>query len=211
MTAHNYDPKWLSWAKDLQALAQTGLHFSENTYDRGRYETIQRIAAEIMAEHSSLPPQAIVDLFSRDSGYATPKVDVRAAAFQDGRLLMVKERTDGLWTIPGGWADVNESPREGAEREALEESGFTVHATKLAAVFDRSRHPHFPPFPFHVYKLVFLCEIMDGEPTPNDEIEEVGFFAPDGLPPLSITRITEKQIHRLFEHAESPAMPTDYD
>ncbi len=201
---------WLL-ARRLQALAQTGLTYTTGHYDRERYQTVSAIAAELMAMQCDTPMETFRQLFAQQDGYATPKVDVRAAMFRDGKVLLVQEATDGLWTMPGGWADVNDSPTEAVEREALEESGFKVKAVKLAAVYDRARHPHDPPFPFHIYKLFFLCEILGGSPTTSVETLAVDFFAPDALPPLSITRILPGQILRLFEHAKNPSLPTEFD
>jgi len=124
---------------------------------------------------------------------------------------MVKEMSDGLWTLPGGWADVNEAPSVGVVREVREESGFEVRAVKLAAVYDRACHPHHPPFAFHVYKMFFLCEITGGAPRPSTETTEVGFFTPDALPELSSSRVLPFQIHRMFEHHQAPDLPTDFD
>src|SRR6185312_7347194 len=175
-------------ARKLQAAAQTGLEFNTNEYDRDRYRLISEIAAELMATHCDTPVETFRKMFNEQSGYATPKVDVRAAAFRDGKILLVREAADGLWTMPGGWSDVNDSPREAVEREVWEESGFRVKATKLAAVYDRARHPHTPPMPFHIYKMFFLCEIIGGEAATSRETLEVGFFAPNALPPLSVSR-----------------------
>jgi len=205
------EPRLWVLARKLQATAQTGLEFNQNEYDRERYQLISKIAAELMADHCDAPIETFQKLFGEQSGYATPKVDVRAAVFRDGKILMVREAMDGLWTLPGGWADVNDSPREAAEREVWEESGFRVRATKLAAVYDRAKHPHDPPLPFHVYKMIFLCEILSGEATPSRETPEVGFFALDALPPLSVSRILEFQIRRVFEHVKNPGLATDFD
>jgi ADP-ribose pyrophosphatase YjhB (NUDIX family) len=198
-------------ARKLQATAQTGLEFNKVEYDRERYKLIEEIAAELMASHCDTPIETFRQMFGVQSGYATPKVDVRAAAFRDGKILLVREVVDGLWTMPGGWADINDSPRESVEREMWEESGFRGKATKLAAVYDRAKHPHEPPHPFHVYKMFFLCEITGGEATTSKETLEVGFFAPTALPPLSIARNLEFQIHRMFEHAKNPGLATDFE
>lgn len=198
-------------ARRLQATSQTGLEYNQNEYDRERYELVGKIAAELMAMQCDTPIEKFQQLFGEQSGYATPKVDVRAAAFRDGKILMVREAMDGLWTVPGGWADVNDSPREAAEREVWEESGFRVKTTKLAAVYDRAKHPHDPPLPFHVYKMFFICEIVGGEAKPSRETPEVGFFALDALPPLSISRVLEFQLRRLLEHVKNPGLATDFD
>lgn len=205
------EPRVWTLARKLQATAQSGLAFNHNEYDRDRYELISKIAAELMATHCDTPVETFQEIFSKQNGYATPKVDVRAAAFRDSKILLVREAADGLWTMPGGWADVNDSPSEAVEREVWEESGFRAKATKLAAVYDRAKHPHTPPLPFHVYKMFFVCEILSGKPTPSRETLEVGFFAPDGLPPLSVTRNLPFHIARLFEHAKDPSLPTDFD
>ena len=205
------EPRLWTLARKLQAIAQTGLEFNQNEYDRDRYETIAKIAAELMAMHCDAPIERFQELFAQQSGYATPKVDVRSAVFREGKILMVREAADGLWTVPGGWADVNDSPREAAEREVWEESGFRVKATKMAAVYDRAKHPHVPPLPFHVYKMFFVCEILSGEARPSRETPEVGFFALDALPPLSVSRVLEFQIRRLFGHAKNAGLAVDFD
>ena len=207
------EPGWLLWARQLQAIAQCGLTFAQDPYDRERYEQIRAVAAEIMVGHSDAEPSRVAALFAAQSGYATPKVDVRAAAFRDdGSLLMVREATDGRWSLPGGWADVNQSPREAVIREVHEESGFEVTVRKLAAVFDRSKHPHVPPRPFHVYKLFFLCEIAGGAARTSLETTEIGFFNEANLPAdISIGRVVPYQIGRMFAHYRAPELPTEFD
>ena len=208
------DPKWLEWARRLQAVAQTGLHFTKDPFDRERYEEIRALAAEMTASHSEASEEFIRDLFSRQTGYATPKVSVRGAVFRDDKLLLVRERSDGRWTLPGGWADVNESPSLTTEREILEESGYRVRATKLCMVLDRALQGHKPPRPFHVYILFFRCEISSqvAENTDeNPETDAVAFFAEDALPELSLERVTLREIHRLFKHHRHPDLPTDFD
>lgn len=203
--------RWLEWCSRLQAIAQTGLTFARDPYDVERYTALQDIAAEMLATGTAADVGKIRDFLATDSGYATPKVDVRGAVFRDDKILLVRERSDGKWTLPGGWADVNESPAENVVREVREESGFTTRVGKLLAVFDRSKHPHEPAFPFHVYKLFLRCEIIGGTATASAETDGVDFFAEAELPELSTTRITQAQIHRLFEHLRDPALPTDFD
>jgi len=207
------DPKWLEWAKKLQAIAQNGLTYSKTVFDTERYESVRRISAEILAEAAGLPTAQFMQLYEREEGYATPKVDVRGAVFHpdSGAILLVKERMDGLWTIPGGWADPGASPAENVVREVREESGFETRPVKLLAVYDRSKHPHYPLFPFHVYKMFFLCEIVGGEATANEEISQIDFFPPDALPDLSVGRVTAAQIARMFEHRMHPEWATDFD
>jgi ADP-ribose pyrophosphatase YjhB (NUDIX family) len=207
------EPLWLLWAREIQALAQTGLSFTRDKYDRERYLQLRALAARIMAEYAGVEVQHVAALFGEQSGYATPKLDVRGAVFRDGRLLMVRETADsGRWTLPGGWADVNESPTECVAKEVREESGFEVRVDKLAAVWDRARHPHEPPYAFHIWKLFFLCSIVGGEARSGLETSEVAFFAEDELPAdLSISRVLPAQLSRMFEHLRQPELPTEFD
>lgn len=205
------DPNWLDWAKRLQAIAQNGLTFAEDHFDVERYEQVRQIAAEMLAAKTGAKTQDVLDLFVREKDYATPKVDVRGAAFREGRILLVKECSDGKWALPGGWADVGESPSESVEREVWEESGFTVKAKRLAAVYDRSKHPHRPLMHYHVYKLFFICEIAAGEATTSNETEEVAFFDENNLPELSITKTLPEQIARMFEYYRRPESPVYFD
>jgi len=205
----------LKLARQLQALAQTGLHFTQDPFDRERYQQLTAIAAELMSHDGSLQPSSLVSLFERESGYATPKVDVRAAVFNaEGHLLLVRERSDGQWALPGGWADVGSSPAQNVEREVAEEAGYQVRATKLLAVWDRSLQGHVPAYPFHVYKLFFRCELLDdharSDPQ-NLEISEVAFFAQDRIPALSTGRVLPAQIERMFAHYHHPDWATDFE
>jgi ADP-ribose pyrophosphatase YjhB (NUDIX family) len=208
---HQAEPQWLSWTKRLQAIAQTGLTFTRDHYDQQRYQELYEIAAEMMAAGGGISDsQKILDLFRGESGYATPKVDVRAAVLRQDHILLVREREDGGWTLPGGWADVGEPPSAMVIREVKEESGYDVVPRKLAAVFDRNKHPH-PPMPIHAYKLFFLCDLIGGEATPSFETTEVAFFPRNQLPKLSTARVTEYQIEHMFEHAAHPEWPTTFD
>lgn len=204
--------KWLEWAQQLQAIAQNGLTYSENPFDLDRFRQVRQVAAEIMATYSQQDPSYVLDLFTQEEGYATPKVDVRAAVFQTDKILLVQERDDHSWTLPGGWVDVGESPRVAIEREVYEESGYQTRAIKLLAVYDRNhpRHGH-PYFRHHVYKLFFHCELLSGTPTQSMETEAAEFFAEDAIPQLSLTRVTPSQIARLFQHYRHPDWPTDFD
>jgi ADP-ribose pyrophosphatase YjhB (NUDIX family) len=205
------EPQWLLWSRQLMAIAQNGLTYASNPFDIDRYQSVRKIAAAILAEHGPADRQQVENLFALQSGYATPKVDVRGVVFRDQALLLVKEREDGRWTLPGGWADVNESPSEAVVREVFEESGYRTRATKLLAVFDRAKHPHVPLLPFHIYKLFLLCQWLGGEATTSTETEAVGFFREDQLPELSISRTTPAQVARLFEHLRQPELPADFD
>ncbi|MBY5991176.1 NUDIX hydrolase [Ferrimonas balearica] len=190
--------------REVQALAQSGLHNSDNPFDRQRYQRLRAISFELMALLSEAGPEAVARFFIPDQGYATPKVDLRACVVHQGRVLLVKERMDGCWSLPGGWADQNETPIEGITREVREESGFEVRVTRLYAVKDRDRHPYHPKYPTSIYKLFFLAEIIGGEAGQgNEEIEEVGFFDPQALPPLSTGRVLAEDIELGLEAARS--------
>jgi ADP-ribose pyrophosphatase YjhB (NUDIX family) len=195
----------------LQASAQNRLTFAHDPYDIERYTAIRQIAAEMLAQGSRLSLAAIQDVLAQETGYATPKIDVRGVVFRDDQLLLVRERVDGTWTLPGGWADPGQSPVENVVREIHEESGFVARAQKILAVFDRAKHPHMPPFAFHVYKIFILCSLVGGKEAMSAETDGVGFFSKENLPELSISRVTPAQIHRMFEHHRNPALPTDFD
>lgn len=202
--------KWLEWAKKLQAIAQNGLTYTENPFDIERYKSLQAITAEMMATYSNQEPSYVLDLFNQEIGYATPKVDVRGAVFRGDTLLFVKEREDGCWTLPGGWADVGDSPSEVVVREVQEESGYLTRAVKLLAVYDRDHQGH-PPLAHYVYKLFFQCELISGSPSISIETDEVAFFGENEIPELSLGRVLPTQIKRLFQHYRNPNLPTDFD
>ena len=205
------EPTWLTLARELQAIAQTGLAFSDDSFDHERYQRVRAIAGRLIAEGAGVESERVLDLFAQDTGYATPRVALRAALFRDGGILCVKEKSDGLWSLPGGWADVNDSPSDCVVREIKEESGFDARVVKLAAVYDTNRHRYQPPKLYQIYVLFFLCEITGGAAAPGLETDAVGFFAADALPPLSTVRILAPQIRRMFEHHRNPDLPTDFD
>jgi ADP-ribose pyrophosphatase YjhB (NUDIX family) len=186
------------------------LTFSENPHDRERYSAIREIAAEMIARGAATDLGPVRELLASDSGYATPKVDVRGVVFQDRKILLVQERSDGLWALPGGWADVGDSPAVAVVRELREESGFETRATKLLALLDRERHGH-PPHVNHMYKVFLRCEITGGSPTTGHDILDVKFFGENEIPELSLTRIVPSQIARMFEHELNPDLPADFD
>lgn len=217
MTDNIMDPgrsgePWLTWVKTLRSIAQSGLTYAESPFDRDRYTKILSLAAEIAAAETDGDFERIHDLFVNAQGYETPKVDVRGVVFQDDQILLVRELLDGgRWTLPGGWADVNDRPSEAVEREVWEESGYRVRATKLLAVYDRRLHGHRPPHPHGIYKLFFLCELLGGAPTTSMETAGASFFAEDAIPPLSLARVTREEIVRLFQHHRNPKLPADFD
>ncbi|APZ33906.1 ADP-ribose pyrophosphatase [Microbacterium aurum] len=193
----------------LAAIAETGLGFADDPFDRGRYVDVGKLAHELMAAVCSRPLPAFDYEIALAAGYATPKVDVRAGIFdEEGNVLLVRESADhGLWTLPGGWADVLETPREAIEREVLEEAGAHVRAVHLAAVVDRERWPHTPAYDRHIYKLLFVCELL--QPVSADfesnETSGIGWFSLDDLPPLSTARVLPEQIALLHRHWSQPA------
>ena len=206
------DPKWLDWARRLQALAQSGLAYTQSPFEIERFTAIRQIAAEMMAAGCDSEIKPIRELFARQLGYATPKVDVRGVVFDaQGRILLVRELRDGRHTLPGGWADVGDTPGEAAVREIFEETGYRTRAAKLLAVWDRRRHGHQPAAPFHLYKIVIRCELEGGEAKDSIETEGAAFFAEDQIPELSLPRTTPSQVARLFEHLRHPEWPADFD
>ena len=207
------DPDWLVWSREIQAIAQTGLAFSKDPYDRERFLALQRLSARIMAEHTGAEVGRIEGLFEAEQGYATPKLGVRGAVFDaEGRILMVRETVDEhRWTLPGGWADVNQTPAQSVVREVFEESGYRVRAVKLAAVWDRARQAQ-PPMPFSVVRLFFICALEGGAPATSLETSEVGWFAEAEIPAdLSVRRTSAAQIARMFAHRREPGLATEFD
>jgi ADP-ribose pyrophosphatase YjhB (NUDIX family) len=203
-------PRWLEWAREIQALSQTGYHYAENEYQRERNRRLSQIAAEIISEHTALAVTPLAQTFQAQIGYATPRVDVRGAVFQAGSLLLVRERQDGGWTMPGGWADVGDLPSEAAEREVWEEAGFRVKARKLIGVYDANRLV--PLELFHAFKLVFLCELIEGEARTSSETSEVGFFSENELPGLlSGARTRPRHVLDAFQALKNPDCATVFD
>jgi ADP-ribose pyrophosphatase YjhB (NUDIX family) len=202
----------LDWARKVQAIAQSGLAFTKDPFDRERYQQLQDLVASILSTELQVPVSQARAFWDHEKGYATPKVDVRGGVFRDGKVLLVRERSDGKWTLPGGWVDVNDAPSSAVAREIREESGYLARAVKLVALFDKNapRHGH-PPGIHHIYKLFFLCELTGGEPTLSIETDGVDFYAPDSLPELSTGRVTRSQIARLYEHHLHRDLPTDFD
>ena len=200
---------WVKWVRRLQSIAQNGRNYCKNEFDLQRYQQVEDVAAEIAARYSDGEHQTIKAMFEREIGPATPKIDVRAAVISENKILLVKERGDG-WTLPGGWVDPGESPSEAAVRETKEESGYDVSAVRLIAIYDRDRQGH-PPCPFHVYKLIFLCNLVGGSARTSLETDAVCFFGEEELPALSESRILSPQVKRAFAFARDPNLPADFD
>jgi ADP-ribose pyrophosphatase YjhB (NUDIX family) len=205
-------PAWLRWAPRIQSIAQTGLTYAEDPYDRERYELLREIAVEMAATGLEMEPASVRPVFASSVGYPTPKVDVRAVVFREGKLLLVRERRSGGWTLPGGWADVGDTPSMAAERETLEESGYEVRAEKVIAFLDRARHEH-PPSLDHAYKVLIGCRLEGGAPRSSHEVDGVGFFAEEETPglELDLDRTTPGQVALAFAHHHDPALPTAFD
>ena len=204
-------PPLLEWARILQAIAQTGLAYEPRVYDVERYEQVRRIAAEMLADPERLDVDGVEGLLASQVGHATPKMDVRGAVFRDDEILLVAEAADLGWSLPGGWADIGESPSEAVEREVLEESGYRTRASKLIGLYERDRRAD-RPHVWHIWKAAFLCELVDDEQLPlGAETTDARFFSKDELPRLRYSRASEWQISRCFAHHDDPALATDFD
>lgn len=204
------ESKWLQWAREIQQLSQTGLAFASTNYEVQRYTRLNEIAAEIVASHTELPEGALSENFNAQPGYATAKIDVRGAVVREGKILLVQERRDQKWCMPGGWADVGDMPSEMVAREVWEESGFEVRPRKVIAVYDANRHGRPLEF-FHAYKIIFMCDIYGGEARASDETMDVGFFDFDDVPPLSHPRTYEKHLKEVRAHLADKDRPAAFD
>jgi ADP-ribose pyrophosphatase YjhB (NUDIX family) len=202
----------LQWARKVQAIAQNGLTFTQDPFDRERYQQLQELVTTILTSQLAITSEQLQGLWMGDDGYATPKIDVRGAVFDQDKVLLVRERSDGKWTLPGGWVDVGDAPSFAVEREIREESGYLAKTVKLAALFDKNNPAHgHPPGILHIYKLFFLCELTGGAPATSNETDGVEFFPVSSLPPLSTGRATQSEIERLYQHHLNRGLPTDFD
>lgn len=188
---------WLDWAVELQAMGQAGLTYSEDPFDRERFQRLRDIAAEMLSYKTELPLETVKDLFCRETGYQTPKLDTRAAIIQDGKILLVRENT-GKWSLPGGWVDVNVSVMENVVKEAREEAGLEVAPWRVVAVQDREKHNR-PVYAWKVCKIFVLCTVVGGEFQSNIETTASEYFSLDELPPLAEEKTTEEQIRMCFD------------
>ncbi len=205
------DLDWIQVVQRLRTIAGEGLAYSENDYDRDRYRRLAELADEIVtAQSGSLSTGGEAVLIGE--GYPTPKVDVRAAVFRGGQILLVREASDGRWSLAGGWADLGETPGEVAVREVAEEAGYIVSPRRLLALWDKSRHGH-PRSLEAIYKIVIDCSLVGSQQNrpPSHEVLEVGWFDPADLPPLSTGRITESQVLRIVQLHQDQALPADFD
>lgn len=202
--------KWLEWAKRIQSLSQSGLSFTNDVYDIERYEELRKISAEIMEQYTGLEMDKITELFTNETGYQTPKVDIRGAVFNDEKILMVREKIDDKWSLPGGFCDIGLSPSENIVKEVKEESGYEINAKKLVALLDMNKHSH-PPQPYHYYKIFIQCELIGGQAETGIETKDVRFFSENNLPKLSTDRNTEEQINVLFGFLRNPNKASIFD
>lgn len=202
--------KWLEVAREIQQLSQTGLAFAVTDYEKNRYKRLTEITAEIIEHHTTLEKESVQKVLMEHPGYATPKIDVRAAVIKDGKILLVQETTDNYWAMPGGWADVGDIPSEVASRECKEESGYDVKPVKVIGVFDANRRGGYLEL-FHAFKIIFLCELVGGEARISDETLDVKFFDFNDLPPLSLNRTNEKHLNEIKLHLQNPDRKTFFD
>jgi ADP-ribose pyrophosphatase YjhB (NUDIX family) len=203
--------QWLTDVRELHAIAQEGLTYASSPYDLQRYQRLLDLAERMATALADGDPDPIKLELTEDAGYLTPKLDLRAAVHDEaGRVLLVKETADGCWSLPGGWADVNESLVEGTVREVLEESGYEVTAERLLGIYERERWGH-PPLVHFTLKAVLRCRLVGGSPTTSAETAGCGWFAREEIPPLSLTRTSPQILRRVFEHHDAPGLPPDLD
>lgn len=209
MDANNSQPMWLEWAKELQFIAQAGLTYSKDAFDIERFQRIREMSAEIISLHSGLPLERVETLFCNEEGFQTPKLDTRAAIFEDNRILLVKEK-DGRWSLPGGWVDVNQTIRGNTEKEVKEESGLDVRATGIIAVQDRNLH-NLPPYAYNVCKVFVLCEKIGGEFQANTETTGSAYFSLDKLPLLAEEKNNREQVEMCFSAYQDEGWQVQFD
>ena len=199
----------VEWAKELQSLAQAGLFYGHDDFDKERYQRIRDISAEMMAERTGLPLDKVKGLFCNDTGYQTPKLDTRAAIFDDGKILLVRER-DGRWSMPGGWCDFDLSPAENTVKEAKEEAGLDIVLDRVISVQDREKHNE-PPYAYKVVKVFYLAHAVGGTLARNIETSDSRYFAEDELPPLANEKCSEEQVKMCFEAYQNRDWAVQFD
>nr|WP_281253825.1 NUDIX hydrolase [Terribacillus aidingensis] len=202
--------KWLEWARRMQAISQAGLHFSKDVFDKERYTELQQLSSEIIATYTGEPAEDMEEMLAAEKGYPTPKLDVRGIVFKGDKLLLVKEKMDNRWSLPGGFCEIGLSAGENVVKEMKEESGFDVKPVKLLAVLDSDKHTDKPQL-FHYYKVFLQCEIVGGGAQEGVETSEIGFFGESELPPLSLKRNTNAQIQMLFSFLHNKKKASVFD
>ena len=201
--------KWLDWAIELQSLAQAGLTYCKDPFDRERYERIREITAEMLSDKTDVPVEKVKDLFCNETGYQTPKIDTRAAIFRDGKILLVREN-NGKWSLPGGWCDVNVSVGENTVKEVSEEAGLDVTADRIIAVLDRAKH-NLPVYPYGVCKIFVRCSVIGGSFKENTETTGFDWFDEENIPELAEEKNNAEQIKMCFEAYRDPQLPVIFD
>ena len=205
----NKEMRWLNWAIELQSLAQAGLTYSKDAYDIERFERIREISAEIVAHKSDIPIDKVKNLFCNETGYQTPKLDARAAIFNDRKILLVREN-NGKWSLPGGWVDVNISVGENTVKEVKEESGLDVRAERIIAVQDRNKH-NLPQYAYGICKIFVLCSLIGGHFESNIETTGFDYFSIDDLPPLAEEKSNAEQIKMCFDAYKNDNWQVQFD
>ena len=205
----NEQEKWLQWAIELQSLAQAGLFYGKDVFDRERYTRIREISAEMMAGMANLPVETVMGLFCNETGYQTPKIDTRGAVFRDGKILLVRER-DGRWALPGGWCDVNQSVGENVCKEVKEEAGLDVVTEKVIALQDWRKHNK-TNYAYGVCKIFVQCRLLGGEFAENSETVATDWFAEGELPPLAVEKNTPEQVRMCFDAFRAESWQTRLD
>ena len=200
---------WLKWAIEIQSIAQSGLTYTKDEYDKERYEQLRNIASEMLSYKTDIPGDKVKDLFCNESGYQTPKLDTRAVVFEEDKILLVREK-NGLWSLPGGWVDVLESIESNTIKEVKEESGLDVIAKRIIAIQDRNKHNK-PLYPYGVCKIFVECEVIGGEFAKNIETTEIGYFSIDNLPTLCEAKSTVKQIEMCFKSKDNENWKVIFD
>lgn len=201
--------RWLQWAVELQSIAQAGLHYGKDVYDKERYEQIRKIASEMISYKTAIPIEKVEDLFCSDMGYQTPKIDTRAAIFSDNKILLVREK-DGSWSLPGGWVDVDLSVKENIIKEVKEEAGLDVNVDMVIAVQDREKH-NLPIYAYKICKIFILCSRIGGEFEANNETTESQYFGIEELPILAAEKNKKEQIQMCFDAYHSDHWKTLFD
>ncbi len=201
--------KWLEWAKELQFIAQAGLTYSKDIFDIERFKRIREISAEIVSSYSDVPMEKVRELFCNETGFQTPKLDTRAAIFEDGKILLVKENS-GLWALPGGWVDVTETIKSNTIKEVKEEAGLDVEPLRIIALHDKNKHNPYP-HPYNICKVFVLCKPLGGTFAPNPETSESRYFALEEIPQLAEEKTTYEQINTCFDAYKNDNFAVEFD
>lgn len=200
---------WLTWAIEIQTIAQNGLAYGKNIYDIERYERLRDLAAEMLSYKTDIPVGKIKNLFCNEQGYQTPKIDSRAAIFKDNKILLVQEHS-GLWSLPGGWIDVTETIRSNTVKEVREEAGLEVEPQFIVAIHEQHKR-NYPVFAHRVLKIFVMCELLGGEFKPNSETLQSAYFGIDEIPEMDGEKNTAEQVKLCFEARRSPQWTTQFD